>query len=174
MIPDPWINIPVAFTVIASVTCAIGMFYWFNMSLNLCTTIFAVMAVGLAVDYAAHLGHMFRFSNEPDTFAGDEIERDPSTGEVMAIEKSGDQRALDTMRRIGTAVFNAVFTTFLAVTVLSQAKSFVFYTFFQVLALVNILSGASGLFVLPVILAIVHGGSKVPEKKSKVVDQPDS
>ena len=42
---------------------------------------------------------------------------------------------------------------------------------------VNILSGASGLFVLPVILAIVHGGSKVPEakeKKSKVVDQPDS
>jgi len=56
---------------------------------------------------------------------------------------------------------------------LSQAKSFVFYTFFQVLALVNILSGASGLFVLPVVLAIVHGGSKVPEKKSRVVDVED-
>jgi len=49
----------------------------------------------------------------------------------------------------------------------------VFYTFFQVLALVNILSGASGLFVLPVVLAIVHGGSKVPEKKSRVVDVED-
>jgi len=96
-------------------------------------------------------------------------------GNVVELKKSGDQRAVDTMRRIGTSVFNAVFTTFLAVTVLSQAKSFVFYTFFQVLALVNILSGAAGLFVLPVILAIVHGGSTVPgEKKSKVVDEPDA
>jgi len=50
------------------------MFYWFNMSLNLCTTIFAVMAVGLAVDYSAHLGHMFRFSNEPDVYAEKELQ----------------------------------------------------------------------------------------------------
>jgi hypothetical protein len=86
---------------------------------------------------------------------------------------TGNKRSVDTVRRIGSSVFNAVFTTFLAVTVLSQAKSFVFYSFFQVLALVNILSGATGIFILPVVLAIVHGGSKVLQVPREFDDESD-
>lgn len=67
------------------------------MTINTVTWCFAVMCIGLAVDYAAHIGHMFRYS-----------------------VGSGDERSIDTMSRIGSSVFNAVFTTFLAVVVLSQ------------------------------------------------------
>lgn len=159
LIPDPWINIPVGACVVLSVLCAIGMFHWFDMTVNTCTACWAVLSIGLAVDYSAHIGHMYRFSNEDE--------------EGNRLGRSGNERSIETTKRIGTSVFNAATTTFLAVLVLSQAKSFVFYTFFQVLALINVLCGSTGLFVLPVILAIVHGGSKPGPKDELALEDMD-
>jgi Niemann-Pick C1 protein len=51
MIPDPRINLPVSLCVIASVLCAIGLFYYWGMTINLVTCCFVVMSIGLAVDY---------------------------------------------------------------------------------------------------------------------------
>merc|ERR1712086_454229 len=58
------------------------------------STIYILISVGLAVDYSAHIAHMF-------------VE---STG-------TGPQRAIAALERIGPSVFNAVLSTMVAVVI---------------------------------------------------------
>jgi len=105
---------------------------------NIVSTIYILICVGLAVDYAAHIAHMFK----------------ESTGTPR-------ERAIAAVERIGPCTFNAVFSTMLAVIVVGFSESYVFRIFFQVLFLVVTIAGLHGLWLLPVILSIV-GGSKEP------------
>lgn len=68
-----------------------------------------MLAVGLCVDYAAHVGHVFL------TFNG-----------------SRNDRALKTVKYIGTATANGAFSTLLAVALLGNSEAYIFQTFFKV------------------------------------------
>eukprot|EP00439_Symbiodinium_sp_Y106_P003222 s8864_g1.t1 len=81
------------------------------------------ICVGLAVDYAAHIAHMFK-----DT---------ESLG-------SPRERAISAIERIGPCTFNAVTSTLLAVVVVGFSDSYVFRIFFKVLFLVVTIAGAHG------------------------------
>merc|ERR1719468_914344 len=140
MIPVPRIAAWVILCIVVSIVDVIGFMYFWGVTISGVSTIYILICVGLAVDYAAHIAHMFK----------------ESTGTPR-------DRAIAAVERIGPCTFNAVFSTFLAVVVVGFSNSYVFRIFFKVLFLLVVIAGAHGLWLLPVILSLL-GGSKDPEE----------
>lgn len=109
-----------------------GTMYFWDLTIDIVTTMFLVLAVGLSVDYASHIGHMF-----------------------MTIAGSRMERARIALRDIGPAVWNGGFSTFLAVVLLVFSKSYVSMTFFKVFFCVVFYGLFHGLCYLPVILSCI-------------------
>ena len=116
------------------------MLYWWDISINSISTIYVLISVGLAVDYSAHIAHMFK----------------EATG-------TSQERACEALGRIGPCVLNAMISTLLAVLMLSRSKSFVFVTMYRALCLVVTIAGSHGLWLLPVLLTLFGGDKGVAE-----------
>jgi len=56
---------------------------------------------------------------------------------------------------MGSSVFHGAFSTFLAITVLSQSKSYIFEVFFKMWYGIIIFAVCNGFFLLPVILSLI-------------------
>ena len=84
------------------------MHFW-GLTIDTVSCINLVLAIGLCVDYAAHIGHTF-----------------------MTKKGTRDERASATVASIGPAVFHGGFSTFLAFIFLGGSDSHVFMTFFKV------------------------------------------
>ena len=113
------------------------MYVW-GLSIDSVSIINLVLAVGLAVDYAAHTAHMFK--------------------EAVGDSK---QRAREALGRIGPSVFNAIISTLLAVIIIGFSKSYVFVIFFRALALVTVVAGMHGMWLLPAMLALIGGDNLI-------------
>ncbi|XP_059488991.1 protein patched homolog 2-like [Neocloeon triangulifer] len=109
-----------------------GMMHFWGLTVDVVSCIDLVLAIGLCVDYAAHIGHSFM------TFAG-----------------SRQERAIKTVKQIGPAVFNGGFSTFLAFILLADSDSHVFSTYFKIFFLVVVFGLFHGLVFLPVVLSLV-------------------
>ncbi|XP_066275211.1 patched domain-containing protein 3-like [Branchiostoma lanceolatum] len=107
-----------------------GMMHHWGLTIDIVTTNIMIIAVGLAVDYATHICHTFLI--------------------VSGTRQERSQLALASM---GPAVFNGVFSTFLAIALLSTSEHYVFITFFKVFFLVLLFGCLHGLVFLPVILS---------------------
>lgn len=107
------------------------------------------LAVGLSVDYAAHIAHAFlnAESREDDN-------NDRRT------------RTLNAVRHIGAAVAYGAGSTFLAVSMLAFSSSYVFITFFRIFYLVILFGLWHGLMLLPVVL------STIGPRSLRVTQQP--
>jgi len=136
LIPNPRVAVFVIGSILLALVELVGFMHWWGVTVSGVSTIYILISVGLAVDYSAHIAHVFAHS------AG-----------------TPKQRAIGALARIGPCVFNAVFSTFLAVVVISSSKSFIFKTFFKALCLVCLIGGAHGLWLLPALLSL-FGGSK--------------
>ena len=90
--------------------------YW-NVAINSISMINIVIAIGLAVDYSAHIGHAFLVYDAPKV----DEEGNELTDFERRVEKS--RGALTSM---GASVFHGAFSTFLAIVVLSGSKSYIF------------------------------------------------
>merc|ERR1712217_308139 len=99
MIPQPRIAIIIAAIIVASIGEVIGFAHYWGVYMNGVSTIYFLICAGLAVDYSAHIGHVFKDS------IGD-----------------SQERAVKTLARIGPSVFHAIFSTILAVIVLSFSQ----------------------------------------------------
>ena len=139
MIPDYRIAPFVVLCVFYTVITLVGFMHWWDITVSGVSTIYILISVGLAVDYAAHVAHMFV----------------DSTG-------APEDRAVKALARIGPSVFNAIGSTMLAVAVLGTSKSYIFRVFFKALFLTVLFGGMVGLWLLPVVLSLV-GGSKTGE-----------
>eukprot|EP00931_Biecheleriopsis_adriatica_P092828 TRINITY_DN665_c0_g2_i1.p1 TRINITY_DN665_c0_g2~~TRINITY_DN665_c0_g2_i1.p1 ORF type:complete len:1054 (+),score=221.71 TRINITY_DN665_c0_g2_i1:66-3227(+) len=139
LVPAPRISIWVVICICLSIVDVLGFMHFWGVTISGVSTIYILICVGLAVDYAAHIAHMFKDS------AG-----------------SPRERAINALERIGPCTLNAVVSTFLAVVVVGFSSSYVFRVFFKVLFLVVVIAGAHGLWLLPAVLSLV-GGSKDPE-----------
>lgn len=126
--------------VVFTLVDVIGFAYLWGVTINVVSTINLVLAIGLAVDYAAHIGHAF-----------------------MTATGSTNKRTRDSLTQVGTAVFNGGFSTFLAFVPLAFSLSFVFWTFFQIFFLVSMFGLFHGLIYLPVALS-VYGPSPYTSK----------
>merc|ERR1711968_56786 len=151
MIPHPRISCFVALSICLSVADLVGFMYWWDVTISGISTIYVLISVGLAVDYSAHIAHMF-------------VE---STG-------TAPQRAIKALTRIGPSVFNAVMSTLAAVIIIGFSNSYVFRVFFKALFLTVLIGGAHGLLFLPAILSIFGGDKAVndaaPVKTNAVAD----
>jgi len=140
------ITLNVAFCIVEILGC---MFY-VGIVIDSVSVINIVLAVGLSVDYSAHVGHCFM-----------------ATG-----GNSRNERVTEALADIGAAVVSGAFTTFLAVSVLLGSSSYVFKILSTQFALTVALGVIHGLILLPVMLSLV--GSKAysssTEKDSIIVE----
>jgi len=123
------------------------MAHW-ELDFNSVTAINLVLAVGLAVDYSAHIAHSF-----------------------LVAKGTGLERAKEAVDHIGMSVFNGAFSTFLAILPLGLSKSYVFTVFFKMWFMIIIFGSYFGLIVLPIFLRFLApfiGAEQVSE--SKVAD----
>ncbi|XP_033736833.1 protein patched homolog 1-like [Pecten maximus] len=107
-----------------------GMMHFWGLTIDTVTSIILILAIGLAVDYSAHIGHCFM------TFSGDR-----------------NARVRGTLVEMGSPVFSGAFSTFLAFILLAASNSYVFTTFFKVFLLVVVFGVFHGLAYLPVLLS---------------------
>lgn len=153
LLPNPRIAVLVSVLICTSILEVVGFMHFWGVTVNGVATIYLLICVGLAVDYSAHIAHVFNVSVGNAT-----------------------ERAMAAITRIGPSVFHALFSTLLAVLVIGFSKSYVFQVFFKVLFLVTTIAGTHGLVLLPVLLSLVGGDSgaeedaepKTMEKNDKV------
>lgn len=136
LIPKPLVAMWVILSIVMSIVDILGFLHFWGITISGVSTIFILISVGLAVDYSAHIAHMF-------------------------VESQGTsrERAVLSLERIGPSVFNAVFSTLLAVIVLASSSSYIYVVFFKVLCLTVVFAGAHGLWFLPTILSLAGGSA---------------
>jgi len=153
----PGIALLVLACVMMTIIEVLGCMNMWGLAIDNVSVIQLVIAVGLAVDYSAHVGH--NFMTKSGTRAG---------------------RVVSTLGDVGSAVLNGGISTFLAVMLLSVSKSYVFRVLFQTFFLTVVLGLAHGMIVLPALLSLIgpegYAGRSVevkdadPEKAGKEIE----
>ena len=118
-------------------TCLLGFMPIIGVEVNSVSVICIVIAVGLAVDYSVHIGGAF-------------LKID---AQCNGYHSPKTQRAAHALWKMGPAVVNGGFSTFLAVLPLCVAKSYVFKVFFRMFCLIILFGQFFGVFVVPVLLS---------------------
>lgn len=139
----------ITFTVVGCIVEILGFMYHIGIVIDSVSAVMLVLAVGLSVDYSAHVGHAFM------TKAGDDR----------------NERVMETLSDVGTAVLNGAITTFLAVAILLMSESYVFWVLSRMFMLTVVFGVANGLILLPVLLSLV--GPKAFEHHSKTDESED-
>lgn len=134
LIPQPRIALVVVGVIVASIVEVVGISHYWGVTINGVATIYILICVGLAVDYAAHIAHCFK----------------ESSGNAM-------ERSVKSLTRIGPSVVHALLSTVLAIVVIGFSKSYIFKVFFKVIFLVTVIAGSHGLILLPSLLSIIGG-----------------
>ena len=122
-----------------------GLLYLWDVDLNTITVVNLVVAIGLAVDYTAHIGHAYLTVEPPET--GDD-------GKPLTNHEKRVAKARGGLRQMGPSVFHGAASTFLAIIVLSPSKSYIFVNFFRMWFGIIVFGVANGFVLLPVLLAL--------------------
>uniref|UniRef100_A0A7S3Z2Z2 SSD domain-containing protein n=1 Tax=Lotharella globosa TaxID=91324 RepID=A0A7S3Z2Z2_9EUKA len=143
-------TLPIVASVIIAIGATVldvwGMAYFWGVQINFVVTIFLLIAVGLSVDYSAHIGHAFK----------------EAKGTV-------EERLVEAVKGTGPPVFNAIFSTWVSILILANAQTYIFIVFFQMFTLTTLLGGFHGLVVLPVLLTF-FGSDNVDEPKQEPIE----
>jgi len=110
----------------------LGSMHFWGLTIDTVSCVDLVLAIGLCVDYAAHIGHTF-----------------------MTCTGSRNERCRRSLRDIGPAVLNGGVSTFLAFVLLANSQSHVFLTFYKIFFLVVGFGLFHGLVFLPVLLSLI-------------------
>lgn len=125
----------------------LAMLWYWDLELNFITVINLVLAIGLAVDYSAHMAHAYNVT-EPSYECVTNRER-----RVSKVKK--------TFSKIGTSVFHGAMSTFLAIITISGSSSYIFRAFFKQWFGIIIFGMLHGFVLLPVLLSIFGPLKKV-------------
>ncbi|XP_011304845.1 patched domain-containing protein 3 [Fopius arisanus] len=128
-----WILVCVSLTLVD--IC--GFMYYWGLSIDIVSCIGLELAVGLSVDYAAHVAHAFLHSKSPKN------------------EENRQKRAVNAVRHIGVAVICGAGSMLLSQLPLIFSEAYVFKTFFKIFFLAITFGLWHGLLFLPVILSTI-------------------
>jgi Niemann-Pick C1 protein len=152
-VPSPITAIVITVNVAFCIVEILGFMHALGIAIDSVSVINIVLAVGLSIDYSAHVGHCF-------------------------MTKGGDdknKRALEALADIGSAVLSGALTTFLAVVVLLFSSSYVFATLSIQFALTVGLGVTHGLILLPVLLSLIGPKSFTSAEELKAeVESPSN
>lgn len=132
LIGSPLTSLIITFCVVSTLAGILGSMYFWDLVIDSVSVINIVLAIGLAVDYSAHVGHTF-----------------------MLETGSRDERVIKALGSIGAAVLNGATSTILAVLLLAASQSYVFRVVFKQFFLTIIIGAAHGLVLLPVLLSLI-------------------
>ncbi|KAK3599821.1 hypothetical protein CHS0354_022387 [Potamilus streckersoni] len=147
LIANLWTSLLVFTCVVGTVVDVIGTLQFMEVTIDNASSILIILCVGLAVDYSAHIGHTF-----------------------MTISGNKDDRAKVTLVKIGPAVINGGFSTFLAFVLLADSNSYGFALFFRVFMSVVVFGLFHGLVYLPVILSFIGPAPYKSASESELKD----
>lgn len=120
-----------------------------DVKLNSVTVVNIVIAIGLAVDYSAHIGHSYLMVEPP------EFHRDQGNlGRPLSNFEKRVYKARGALGKMGSSVFHGALSTFLAIIVLSPSDSYIFKSFFKMWFGIIIYGVANGFILLPVMLSL--------------------
>ncbi|CAN0336892.1 unnamed protein product [Ascophyllum nodosum] len=111
----------------------LGFVYHYGLDVNGITVIQLVMAVGLVVDYTAHIVHYF-------------LHQSPATPK--------DAQIANALGEVGPSVMLGAATTFLGILPMAFASNFVFRVFFKIFILIIAFGFYHGIVVIPVVLSL--------------------
>lgn len=133
LIVNPQICFWIFICVLLTILNVGGFMQQWGLTLDICSCIALQLAVGLCVDYAAHIGHTF----------------------LTVSQGNRDRRTQETVLHIGAAVLYGGGSTILSLAMLSGSEAYTYRTFFKIFLLVILLGLFHGLVLLPVILSLV-------------------
>jgi len=153
-------SVPVTLLVLLAVLLVdmflLGLIHYWDLTMNNIIVVNLVIGLGLSVDYSAHIAHTYLTTEAPASM-------------ITAMEKR-NYKARVAISAMGSSVFHGGTSTFLAVIVLSGAKSYIFEVFFKMWFGIIVFGMANGFILLPIILSIV-GPTPDPEiKKTEKVE----
>jgi predicted RND superfamily exporter protein len=118
--------------VLLTIVDILGLMYVWGLYIDTVAVINLVLAVGLSVDYSAHVAHCF-----------------------MTKTGSRKERVAKAMEDIGVPVINGAISTFLAVVVLGASASYVFRVLFRQFFATCLFGVLHGMCLLPVLLSFI-------------------
>ena len=124
--------------------CLLGCMHAMGDSINMVTAINLLLAIGLCVDYSAHVCHAF-----------------------LMERGTRDERAAAALEHIGLPVFNGGMSTLFAALANLHARSYIFQSFGRMFIIIVVWGLYFGLVVLPVLLSLFGPESAAPPLGSK-------
>ena len=130
-----------------------ALVHFWDLTFNTVVVVNVVIAIGLAVDYSAHISHTYLLIEPP---------------EGLSNKESRSYKAHKALSSMGSSVFHGGFSTFLAIIALAASRSYIFVAFFRLWFGIIVFGMANGFILLPIILSFcgpLSGPAAGDEKK---------
>lgn len=130
--PHPLLLVYMTITVAMITTGVFGFLSFIGLTLSSVTMIHIIMSIGFSVDFSAHICH----------------------GYNIADGKNKQEKVENGLKSAGIPIFHGAISSILGVVLLAFAKSYIFYSFFQVMSLVITFGILHAVLLLPVVLSL--------------------
>lgn len=117
----------------------VALIYFWGMTMNMFTGIAMVIALGIAVDYSTHIAHTYLMARPPT--------------DCKTNREKRHYKAKKAISQMGSSVFHAAFSSFLALIPLAFAESYHFLVFFRTWTGITIFGFLNGLVFLPALMS---------------------
>ena len=138
-------SIPISILVVIAILLVdlflVAMIFYWDLTFNNVVVVNLVIAIGLAVDYSAHIAHSYLITVPPK--------------DLVENSEKRKYKARKAISGMGSSVFHGAFSTFLAIIALGGAKSYIFVVFFRLWLGIIVFGMANGFLLIPVILSYI-------------------
>ena len=122
----------------------VGLIFYWNLTFNALVMLQIVLAIGTSVDYSVHIAYAYLVEPIPER----------KKAKFDTKEKIRMYKAQMALTKMGSSVFHGGFSTFLAISVLGPAKTYIFLVFYRLWFGIILFGMTNGFLFLPVLLSI--------------------